>query len=90
MRVRAELLLRFSALEASLKPILICCRGGFGGEVDLNKAGYAHGPVIVGAIDGVGERNFFFLAPSEQSSFGWRIFRLILLALSYNQVLICN
>ena len=30
--------------------------GGFGGEVDLHKAGYTSGPVMVGAIDGVGTK----------------------------------
>lgn len=35
--------------------LLISHRGGFGGEVDLNKAGYASGPIMVGAIDGVGK-----------------------------------
>ncbi|KAE9374861.1 phosphoribosylamine--glycine ligase [Stipitochalara longipes BDJ] len=30
--------------------------GGFGGEVDLEQAGYAGGPIMVGAIDGVGTK----------------------------------
>ncbi|KAL3425763.1 bifunctional purine biosynthetic protein [Phlyctema vagabunda] len=30
--------------------------GGFGGEVDLDAAGYASAPVMVGAIDGVGTK----------------------------------
>ncbi|TLD12622.1 uncharacterized protein PgNI_04640 [Pyricularia grisea] len=30
--------------------------GGFGGEVDLSRAGYPNAPVLVGAIDGVGTK----------------------------------
>ena len=30
--------------------------GGFGGEVDLHRAGYAGAPIMVGAIDGVGTK----------------------------------
>jgi phosphoribosylamine--glycine ligase/phosphoribosylformylglycinamidine cyclo-ligase len=37
--------------------------GGFGGEVDLNKAGYTGAPIIVGAIDGVGTKYVVFNLP---------------------------
>ncbi|KAK3944294.1 putative bifunctional purine ADE1 [Diplogelasinospora grovesii] len=30
--------------------------GGFGGEVDLSQAGFQNGPIVVGAIDGVGTK----------------------------------
>lgn len=44
--------------------------GGFGGEVDLNVAGYASGPVIVGAIDGVGTKLMVAQAMNKHDTVG--------------------
>lgn len=44
--------------------------GGFGGEVDLNAAGYTSGPVIVGAIDGVGTKLLIAQAMNKHDTVG--------------------
>ena len=44
--------------------------GGFGGEVDLHVAGYAHAPVMVGAIDGVGTKLMVAQAMKKHDSVG--------------------
>lgn len=50
-------------VERIKKAVASTCRsgadakiGGFGGELDLDLAGYANAPIIVGAIDGVGTK----------------------------------
>ncbi|KAK6584319.1 hypothetical protein PZA11_002543 [Diplocarpon coronariae] len=44
--------------------------GGFGGEVDLDKAGYAGAPVLVGAIDGVGTKLMIAQAMHKHDTVG--------------------
>jgi len=44
--------------------------GGFGGEVDLDKAGYAGSPVLVGAIDGVGTKLMIAQAMHKHNTVG--------------------
>ena len=44
--------------------------GGFGGEVDLHKAGYANAPVLVGAIDGVGTKLMISQAMGKHDTVG--------------------
>ena len=44
--------------------------GGFGGEVDLSKAGYRGAPIIVGAIDGVGTKLKVALAVNKHDTVG--------------------
>ncbi|KAK2628416.1 hypothetical protein QTJ16_001519 [Diplocarpon rosae] len=44
--------------------------GGFGGEVDLDKAGYAGAPVLVGAIDGVGTKLIIAQAMHKHDTVG--------------------
>ena len=44
--------------------------GGFGGEVDLHKAGYASAPVMVGAIDGVGTKLMIAQALGKHDTVG--------------------
>ena len=44
------------AVAATARPGADAQIGGFGGEVDLSRAGYPGAPTIVGAIDGVGTK----------------------------------
>ncbi|KAL8361929.1 hypothetical protein RB601_007632 [Gaeumannomyces tritici] len=44
------------AVAATARPGADAEIGGFGGEVDLSRAGYAGAPILVGAIDGVGTK----------------------------------
>jgi len=44
--------------------------GGFGGEVDMEKAGYAGAPVLVGAIDGVGTKLMIAQALEKHDTVG--------------------
>jgi phosphoribosylamine--glycine ligase/phosphoribosylformylglycinamidine cyclo-ligase len=44
--------------------------GGFGGEVDLSKAGYPGAPIIVGAIDGVGTKLMIAQALNKHDTVG--------------------
>jgi len=44
--------------------------GGFGGEVDLSKAGYPQAPIIVGAIDGVGTKLMIAQAMKKHDTVG--------------------
>ncbi|KAI6781230.1 Bifunctional purine biosynthetic protein-like protein [Emericellopsis cladophorae] len=44
--------------------------GGFGGEVDLSKAGFPGAPIIVGAIDGVGTKLKVALAMGKHDTVG--------------------
>ncbi|RDW89417.1 hypothetical protein BP6252_01449 [Coleophoma cylindrospora] len=44
--------------------------GGFGGEVDLDAAGYAAAPVMVGAIDGVGTKLMIAQAMEKHDTVG--------------------
>ncbi|KAH8803139.1 phosphoribosylglycinamide synthetase [Xylogone sp. PMI_703] len=44
--------------------------GGFGGEVDLNGAGYANAPIMVGAIDGVGTKLMIAQAMKKHDTVG--------------------
>lgn len=44
--------------------------GGFGGEVDIAKAGYTSAPVLVGAIDGVGTKLMIAQAMNKHDTVG--------------------
>ncbi|KAJ2895911.1 hypothetical protein MKZ38_006029 [Zalerion maritima] len=44
--------------------------GGFGGELDLSKAGYTGAPVVVAAIDGVGTKLMIAQAMNNHSTVG--------------------
>jgi phosphoribosylamine--glycine ligase/phosphoribosylformylglycinamidine cyclo-ligase len=44
--------------------------GGFGGEVDLSKAGHAGAPIVVGAIDGVGTKLMIAQALNKHDTVG--------------------
>lgn len=44
--------------------------GGFGGEVDLNAAGYPGAPIMVGAIDGVGTKLMIAQAMKKHDTVG--------------------
>lgn len=44
--------------------------GGFGGEVDLSRAGYPGAPIIVGAIDGVGTKLAIAQALNKHNTVG--------------------
>ncbi|TQS32684.1 hypothetical protein Golomagni_06994, partial [Golovinomyces magnicellulatus] len=44
------------AVASTKRPGADAVIGGFGGELDLSAAGYANGPILVGAIDGVGTK----------------------------------
>jgi phosphoribosylamine--glycine ligase/phosphoribosylformylglycinamidine cyclo-ligase len=44
--------------------------GGFGGEVDLDLAGYASAPIMVGAIDGVGTKLMIAQAMGKHDTVG--------------------
>lgn len=44
--------------------------GGFGGEVDLSRAGYPGAPIIVGAIDGVGTKLMIAQALNKHDTVG--------------------
>ncbi|KAI9897901.1 hypothetical protein N3K66_007757 [Trichothecium roseum] len=44
--------------------------GGFGGEVDLSKCGFPDGPIIVGAIDGVGTKLMIAQAMKKHDTVG--------------------
>ncbi|OIW33852.1 phosphoribosylamine--glycine ligase [Coniochaeta ligniaria NRRL 30616] len=44
--------------------------GGFGGEVDLSKAGHPDAPIIVGAIDGVGTKLMIAQALNKHDTVG--------------------
>lgn len=44
--------------------------GGFGGEVDLSRAGYPNAPIIVGAIDGVGTKLMIAQALQKHDTVG--------------------
>lgn len=44
--------------------------GGFGGEVDLSRAGYPGAPIIVGAIDGVGTKLMIAQALGKHDTVG--------------------
>jgi phosphoribosylamine--glycine ligase/phosphoribosylformylglycinamidine cyclo-ligase len=44
--------------------------GGFGGEVDMAKAGYTSAPVLVGAIDGVGTKLMVAQAMNKHNTVG--------------------
>jgi phosphoribosylamine--glycine ligase/phosphoribosylformylglycinamidine cyclo-ligase len=44
--------------------------GGFGGEVDLSRAGYPDAPIIVGAIDGVGTKLMIAQALNKHDTVG--------------------
>lgn len=44
--------------------------GGFGGEVDMDKAGYTSAPVLVGAIDGVGTKLMIAQALEKHDTVG--------------------
>jgi phosphoribosylamine--glycine ligase/phosphoribosylformylglycinamidine cyclo-ligase len=44
--------------------------GGFGGELDLSKAGYSGAPIIVGAIDGVGTKLAIAQAVNKHDTVG--------------------
>lgn len=44
--------------------------GGFGGEVDMDKAGYKSAPVMVGAIDGVGTKLMIAQALEKHDTVG--------------------
>lgn len=44
--------------------------GGFGGEVDLNAAGYVNAPIMVGAIDGVGTKLMIAQAMNKHDTVG--------------------
>ncbi|PSS18705.1 hypothetical protein M430DRAFT_242916 [Amorphotheca resinae ATCC 22711] len=44
--------------------------GGFGGEVDLAKAGYTNAPIMVGAIDGVGTKLMIAQAMNKHDTVG--------------------
>jgi len=57
--------------------------GGFGGEVDLSKAGYHGGPIIVGAIDGVGTKLKIALALNKHDTVG-----IDLVAMNVNDLIV--
>jgi phosphoribosylamine--glycine ligase/phosphoribosylformylglycinamidine cyclo-ligase len=44
--------------------------GGFGGEVDMDKAGYTSAPIMVGAIDGVGTKLMIAQAMGKHDTVG--------------------
>lgn len=60
-----------TAVRSTRRPGADAEIGGFGGEVDLAKAGFASGaPIMVGAIDGVGTKLMIAQATSNHSTVG--------------------
>ena len=57
--------------------------GGFGGEFDLNKAGYPGSPVIIAAIDGVGTKLMIAQAMNNHSTVG-----IDLVAMNVNDIVV--
>ncbi|RYP93394.1 hypothetical protein DL770_000437 [Monosporascus sp. CRB-9-2] len=59
------------AVRSTARPGADAEIGGFGGEVDLSKAGYpADAPILVGAIDGVGTKLMVAQATGDHSTVG--------------------
>ncbi|RDL35077.1 Glutathione synthetase ATP-binding protein [Venustampulla echinocandica] len=58
------------AVAATRQPGADAEIGGFGGEVDLAKAGYASAPITVGAIDGVGTKLMIAQAMDKHDTVG--------------------
>ncbi|RWA12878.1 hypothetical protein EKO27_g2208 [Xylaria grammica] len=60
-----------TAVRSTARPGADAEIGGFGGEVDLSKAGFSSdAPIIVGAIDGVGTKLMIAQATSNHSTVG--------------------
>ncbi len=59
-----------AAVRSTSRPGADAEIGGFGGEVDLHKAGYANAPVMVGAIDGVGTKLMIAQAMQKHDTVG--------------------
>lgn len=59
-----------SAVASTRRPGAEAEIGGFGGEVDLHRAGYANAPVMVGAIDGVGTKLMVAQAMGKHDTVG--------------------
>jgi phosphoribosylamine--glycine ligase / phosphoribosylformylglycinamidine cyclo-ligase len=57
--------------------------GGFGGEVDLDLAGYADAPIMVGAIDGVGTKLMIAQAMKKHNTVG-----IDLVAMNVNDLIV--
>lgn len=62
--------LTIQAVASTKRPGADAEIGGFGGEVDLDKAGYAGAPVLVGAIDGVGTKLMIAQAMHKHDTVG--------------------
>lgn len=59
-----------SAVKSTRRPGADAEIGGFGGEVDLHRAGYTNAPVMVGAIDGVGTKLMIAQAMEKHDTVG--------------------
>ncbi|KAI1005209.1 Bifunctional purine biosynthetic protein [Podosphaera aphanis] len=57
--------------------------GGFGGEIDLDKAGYRGAPILVGAIDGVGTKLMIAQAMKKHDTVG-----IDLVAMNVNDLIV--
>lgn len=71
------------AVASTARPGADAQIGGFGGELDLSKAGYPGAPVLVGAIDGVGTKLMIAQAMRKHDTVG-----IDLVAMNVNDLIV--
>ncbi len=71
------------AVESTRRPGADAEIGGFGGEVDLDLAGYTSPPIMVGAIDGVGTKLMIAQAMGKHDTVG-----IDLVAMNVNDLIV--
>lgn len=71
------------AVRSTARPGADAEIGGFGGEVDLEAAGYANAPILVGAIDGVGTKLIIAQSMNKHDTVG-----IDLVAMNVNDLIV--